>query len=163
MHQRLDSVQSYYKKAQPIVYASRALTDTECRYSNIERELLGVVFGTQKTASLYIWEIYHSQDWPSATQKLYGKRLLQLSSLRLQRLLLRLAQYKVHIEYLWGTENFIADPLSRVAPLKLERQEWNISLNNIEKIPVHQITQIAPASPERLQEIHVRPHQRIQN
>ena len=33
------------QEGQPVVYASRALTDTEQRYSNIERELLGVVFG----------------------------------------------------------------------------------------------------------------------
>ena len=32
---------------QPMVYASRALTDMECRYSNIERELLGVIFGLE--------------------------------------------------------------------------------------------------------------------
>ena len=59
----------------------------------------------------------------------------------------------MHIEYLQGRENVIADALSRVASLKLEPQDCNTSLNNIEKIPVHQITQIAPASPERLQEI----------
>ena len=47
----------------------------------------------------------------------------------------------------------IADALSRVASLKPELQDCNNSLSNIEKIPVHQITQTAPASPERLQEI----------
>ena len=36
------------QEGQPIVYASRALTDTEHRYSNIERELLGVVFGLER-------------------------------------------------------------------------------------------------------------------
>ena len=40
-----------------------------------------------------------------------------------------------------------------MAPLKLEPQDCNTSVNNIAKIPVHQITQIAPTSPERLQEI----------
>ena len=40
-----------------------------------------------------------------------------------------------------------------MAPLKPEPQDCNTSLNNIEKIPVHQTTQIAPASLERLQEI----------
>ena len=59
----------------------------------------------------------------------------------------------MHIEYLRGKENVIADALSREAPLKPESQECDPSLNNIEKIPVHHITQIAPASPERLQEI----------
>ena len=71
-----------------------------------------------------------------------------------QRLLLRLAQYDVHIEYLRGKENIIADALLRMAPLKPELQDCNTSLNNIERIPVHHITQIALASPERLQEIH---------
>ena len=59
----------------------------------------------------------------------------------------------MHIKYLRGKENIIADALSRVAPLKPESQDCYTSLNNIKKIPVHHITQIAPASPERLQEI----------
>ena len=64
---------------------------------------------------------------------------------RLQRLLLRLAQYDVHIEYLRGKENVIVDVLLRVAPLKPELQDCDTSLNNMEKIPVHHITQIVPA------------------
>ena len=36
------------QEGQPVVYASRALMDTEQRYSNIERELLGVVFGLER-------------------------------------------------------------------------------------------------------------------
>ena len=64
-----------------------------------------------------------------------------------------MVQYGVHIEYLRGKENVIADALSRVAPFKSELQDCVTSLTNIEKIPVHHITQIGPASPERLQEI----------
>ena len=52
-----------------------------------------------------------------------------------------------------GKENVIADTLSRIAFLKLELQDCNSSLSNIERIPVYQITQTASASPERLQEI----------
>ena len=36
------------QEGQPVVYASRAFTDTECRYSNKERELLGIVFGLKR-------------------------------------------------------------------------------------------------------------------
>ena len=75
------------------------------------------------------------------------------SSPRLQRLLLRLAQYDVHIEYLRGKENVIADALSRVTSIKSDHPDCSDSLSNTEKILVHQITQIAPASPERLQEL----------
>ena len=47
----------------------------------------------------------------------------------------------------------IAEALSRVASLKSKFKDYNSSLSNIENIPVHQITQTAPASPERLQEL----------
>ena len=47
------------QEGQPVVYASRTLTDTERRYSNTERELLGVIFGLEKTASLHIWKTHH--------------------------------------------------------------------------------------------------------
>ena len=67
--------------------------------------------------------------------------------------MLKLAQYDVHIEYIRGRENLIADAFSRVTPLKPESQDYVTSLTNIEKIPVHHITQIALASPEGLQEI----------
>ena len=80
------------------------------------------------------------------------KKTIATSSPRLQRLLLRLAQYDVHIKYLRGKENVIADALSRVTPLKPEFRDYNTAPTNIEKIPVHQITQTAPASPGRLQE-----------
>ena len=143
---------SLITSSQPIVYASRALTDTECRYSSIERELLGVVFGLER---LHHYTFRKSITVKTDHQPLTSiwQKTIATSSPRLQKLLLRLAQYDVHIEYLWGRENVIADALSRVLPLKLEPQDCNTSLNKIEKIQVHQITQIAPASPKILQEI----------
>ena len=35
------------QEGKPIAYASKSLTDTETRYTNIERELLAVVFTCQ--------------------------------------------------------------------------------------------------------------------
>ena len=59
----------------------------------------------------------------------------------------------MHIEYLRGRENVIADALSHVGPLAPESQDYKTSLNNVEKIPVHQLTRIAPTNIERL-ELH---------
>ena len=141
------------QEGQPVVYASRTLTETECRYSNIERELLGVVFGLERLHHYTFGKpITVETDHQLLTS--IWKKTIATSSPRLQRLLLRLAQYDVHIEYLRGKENVIADALSRVASLKSEHIDCSDSLSNIEKIPVHQITQTAPASPERLQELH---------
>ena len=61
------------------------------------------------------------------------KKTIATSSPRLQRLLLRLAQYDVHIEYLRGKENVIADALSRVTSIKSEHTDCSDSLSNIEK------------------------------
>ena len=87
------------QEGQPIVYASRVLTDIECRCSNIERDLLGVVFGLKMQ--------HHYTFWKSITVKTDHQPLTSIwektiatSSPRLQRLLLRLVQYDVHIEYL---------------------------------------------------------------
>ena len=139
------------QEGQPVVYASRALTETEKRYSNIERELLGVVFGLER---LHHYTFGKSITVETDHQPLINiwKKTIATSSQRLQRLLLRLAQYDVHIEYLRGRENVIADALSHVGPLAPESQDYAGSLNNVEKIPVLQITQIAPASKERLEE-----------
>ena len=140
------------QEGQPVVYASRTLTDTECRYSNIERELLGVVFGLERLHHYTFGKpITVETDHQPLTS--IWKKTIATSSPRLQRLLLRLAQYDVHIEYLRGKENVIADALSRVTAIKTEQTDCSDSLSNIERIPVHQITQIAPASPERLQEL----------
>ena len=87
------------QEGQPVVYASRALTDPEYMYSNIERELLGVVFGLKR---LHHYTFGKSITVETDHQLLTSiwKKTIATSSPRLQRLLLRLAQYNVHIEYL---------------------------------------------------------------
>ena len=99
-----------------------------------------------------LWKANHSETDHQPLTSIWKKTKVT-SSPRLQRLLLRLAQYDVHIEYLRGKEKVIADALSRVTSIKSRHTDYTDSLRNIEKIPVHQITQIAPASPERLQEL----------
>ena len=36
------------QEGRPVAFASKALSDTETRYANIEREMLAVVFGCEK-------------------------------------------------------------------------------------------------------------------
>ena len=95
----------------PVIYASRTLTETEQRYSNIERELLAVVFALERLTH-YTAGFRDHQPLTSI-----WKKPIASTSARTQRLLLRLLQYDIDIHYLPGKMNVIADAVSRVSPL----------------------------------------------
>ena len=104
------------QEGQPVMYISRTLTETEQRYSNIERELLAVVFALERlnhyTAG---YRVKVETDHEPLTS--IWKKPISSTSSRIQRLLLRLLQYDIDIHYLPGKKNVIADALSRVSPL----------------------------------------------
>lgn len=95
----------------PVAYASRTLSDTETKYSTIEKELLAV-----------IWAVKHFRPY------LYGNKfiiytdhrpLAWLYSLKepnskLTRWRLRLEEYDFEIRYKKGPQNTNADALSRI-------------------------------------------------
>ena len=134
------------QESKPVMYVSRALTEMEQRYSNIERELLAIVFALERLNH------YTVQSDHQPLQSIWKKSIVS-ASLRLQRLLLRLAQYDLNIEFLRGKENMIADAFSRVCPLQSSNSKTKDS--NIDVIPVHHITQTAPVSKTRLQELRL--------
>ena len=94
-----------------IAYASRSLSDVEKRYSQTEKEALGIVWGCERF-NMYLYGveftlltdhkplevIYSSKSKPSA---------------RIERWVLRLQSYKFNVQYIPGNHN-IADPLSRL-------------------------------------------------
>ena len=68
------------------------------------------------------------------------------NSPRLQRLLLRLSQYNVSIEYLKGKDNIVADALSRVSPQPIPKEGEEAK----DFIPVHMLTEEIPADSTRV-------------
>lgn len=98
---------------EPIAFASRALTPTECRYANIQRGLMAVLFGLEKF-HIYIYR------WPLTVytdHKLLEFILLkQLSQTppRLQRLLLGIQPSNITLVYRPVKEMVYADYLSRI-------------------------------------------------
>ena len=85
-------------------------------------------------------------------QSIWKKSIVSASP-RLQKLLLRLAHYDINTEFFHGKENTIADVLSRVCPLQSNNSK--IKESNIDVIPVHHITQSAPISKTRQQELRL--------
>ena len=93
-----------------VAYASRSLTDTESRYSQIEREMLAVVWACEHF-HLYLYGaefILLSDHKP--LESIINK--VANTTVRLERLSLRLQPYKLHVKYRPGKDN-PADYLSR--------------------------------------------------
>lgn len=96
----------------PIAYASRALTDAETRYAQIEKELLAVTFGLERfNQYTYGVDIVVENDHKPLESIL--KKPLSQAPPRLQRLLLGLQKYTFNFKYRPGKELVIADTLSR--------------------------------------------------
>lgn len=128
----------------PVAYGSRALTDCQRRYAQIEKELLAIVYGCEKFHQyVYGKEILVESDH-KPLESIFKKPLHQ-APMRLQRMLLRLQRYSLNVTYRPGKELHIADALSR-AFLKEQKEEL------LEKdLEVNMITLQLPISEKKLQ------------
>ena len=95
---------------------SRALTDTEKRYANIEREMLAVVVACEKFHSYLFGKRFLVESDHKPREMIHLKNLTAAPP-RLQRMLLRIQGYDLEIKYKPGTEMLLADPMSRLSPL----------------------------------------------
>ena len=136
------------QEGRPVIYVS--LTPAEERYSNIERELLGVVFAMERLHNYVYGEPTRVQTDHKPLETIL-KKSISTASPRLQRLHLRLARYEIKLEYFKGKDNSIADALSRVDPLTPEPQDEK----QTDVIPVHHITNAIPATDSRLDRTRV--------
>ena len=103
---------SLLQNGQPIAFASRALTDVETRYAQIEKEMLAVVFGLERFHPYTYGRSVNVDSDHKPLESIVKKSLLNAPR-RLQRMLLRLQQYDYTIRYKPGSSMYIADTLSR--------------------------------------------------
>ena len=130
----------------PITYASRTLTSAEQRYSQIEKELLTLVFGLEHNhyytygRRVTLWTDH------KPLVSIASKPLVSAPK-RLQRLMLRLQHYDVKIRYKPGKEMFVADTLSRAYISDHQQSDVEKEVESI-----HTVNHLA-ISQERLAEI----------
>jgi hypothetical protein len=94
-----------------IFTVSRSLTDTEKRYSTIERELLAIVFSIKKLRR-YLFGIHFEVFTDhKPLVGLFVKR--NVDSKRLENLLLKVQDYDFEVSYIPGKANYMPDILSR--------------------------------------------------
>ena len=98
----------------PIAYGSRTLTNTETRYSVMEKEMLAIVFALEKWHQYTYGRsvIVQSDHKPLET---ITKKPLDQAPRRLQLMLLRALAYDVTVQYLKGDKMMLADTLSRAS------------------------------------------------
>ena len=98
---------------QPVAYCSRAMTPAETRYAQIEKELLAIVFAVERFEPyVYGRDKVTVESDHKPLQFIFQKPLHAVPK-RLQRMLLRLQKYSLHVLYKKGTEMYLADTLSR--------------------------------------------------
>ena len=115
------------QKGQPVCYASRALTDTETRYAQIEKELLAIVWSCHKFDQyIYGRDIVNVESAHEPLQAVF-KKPIQQSPKRLQRMRMALQNYSLDIQYKKGRLMFIADALSRAYRLTTEDAQHDSS------------------------------------
>lgn len=98
---------------QPVYYASKALTETEQHYAQIEKEMYAILFACERFHQ-YIYGKHvrvHSDHKPIES---IMKKPLHSAPARLQRMMLRLRKYNLTIQFQPGHSMYVSDTLSRL-------------------------------------------------
>ncbi|XP_062407384.1 uncharacterized protein K02A2.6-like [Sardina pilchardus] len=96
----------------PLSYASRALTESEKNYAQIEKELLAIAFATKRFHQYVYGNTVTVQSDHKPLEIIFKKHLSKAPA-RLQRMLLQLQRYDLKITYTPGKDMHVADTLSR--------------------------------------------------
>ena len=131
--------------SKPVRFLSKALTTAEMNYSNIERELLAVLFACEKlhTYKFGCEIVVHTGHKPLQT---IFQKPISLAPSRLQRMLLRLSIYNVQVEYVGSKSVLFADTLSRLVDPNKAKEIPGLDIS------IAQVIKVEPAQLVSLQE-----------
>lgn len=100
-------------EGKPMAFASRSLSESETRFSQVEKELLAIVYSVKK----FHYYIYGRPIKVITDCKplvaIMQKNVANVMSPRLQRLKTKLLKYDLNVEHMSGKFMFISDLLSR--------------------------------------------------
>ena len=103
------------QNGKPIAFASKALNETECRYANIEREMLAAVFGAERFHTYVYGQSFTIESDHKPLESISRKNLADTPAW-LQCMMLCLQGYDFTIHYHQGKEMVIPDTLSQFSP-----------------------------------------------
>ena len=115
------------QNGRPISFMSKALTDTQSRYSNIEREILGMVTGIEHFHQYLFGRQFTLYTDHKPIENLVLKPLVNTSP-RI-RLMLRLTQYNMNVQYKAGKYLLLSDCLSRLSNPAMQEEDESLNLH----------------------------------
>ena len=123
----------------PVFYASKTLTDTELTYSNVEREMLGVVFSILCFKDFTFGCKVHIITDHKPLITLFRKNL-HATSPRLICMLVQILDYNIEFYHQEGTKMHLSDALSRLNTHDSDAEksrakpvaDFNITIHNVE-------------------------------
>ena len=137
---------------QPVDCASRFLTKAEKNYYPIELELLAITWGIHRMSKyLHGLPIFTVETDHKPLIPILNTHALVDMSPRIQRLRMKLLQYRCNTVYIRGKDNIDADALSR-APVSQPNKEDQLGEEDIE-CHVNLVIDQLPATPQRIKEI----------
>ena len=126
------------QKGRPVAFASRAMTETELRYAQIEKELLSVVFALDKFEQ-YAYGRPVTVQSDHKPLKAIAKKPLRCAPKRLQGMFLKIQKFDIIIVYKPGSQMYLADMLSRAYLPSTKNTQGDFEMVNALKIlPVPQ-------------------------
>ena len=108
----------------PVSFASRTLTVTEKKYLQLKKEALAIIFGVRKYHQYLYGQRFELRTDHKPLMYIFSenKSIPAMASGRIQRWALTLGAYTYTIRFQKGSENTIADAVSRL-PLPATREE----------------------------------------
>ena len=116
------------QEGRPTSFMSKALTDTQSRYSNIEHEILCVVTGVELFHQYLFGRQFTLYTDHKPIENLVLKPLVNTSP-RVQRLMLHLSQYNMNVQYKAGKYLLLSDCLSRLSNPTTQEEDDSLYLH----------------------------------
>ena len=106
------NMNDFLSDLKPVAYASKSFSDIETHYANIERELLGVVFGVGHFKHFTYGHHTHIITDYKSLLPLFQESVTNTTP-HLSRLLLCISEYDLKLHYQPGSKMKLSDALSR--------------------------------------------------
>ena len=136
---------------QSMAYVARAMTPTERRYAQIEKEALAFTWACERLSDYLVGLQFHIETDHKPLVPLFSTKNLEELPLRVQRFKMRMMRFQFSISHVPGKTLVIADALSRAPLLTLSSQDKALQTEATSYVDF--VIRYLPATEERIEEI----------